>query len=132
MYKLIKHDISAERYVRLNLSSSQRSFVAQLRFGILPIRVETGRFINLPLKDRICQQCTHNDIEDEIHFLFYCPLYRVERNKFFTDMLVNCPHFLGMSDVDKLIYCNNNETRKFAKFVKLIYKKRTTTLYVAA
>ena len=45
LYKLIKHDISAERYVRLNLSSSQRSFVAQLWFGILPIRAETGQFI---------------------------------------------------------------------------------------
>ena len=53
--------------------------MAQLRCGGLPIRIETGRFTNIrdpntgKLKkmkstERICQLCTKNEIENEIHF----------------------------------------------------------------
>ena len=59
--------------------------MAQLRCGILPNRIETGRFTNIcdpitgKLKkmkstERICQLCTKNEIENEIHF-FMCLSY---------------------------------------------------------
>ena len=52
----------------------------------MPIRIETGRFTNIrdpitgKLKkikstERICQLCTKNEIENEIHFLCVCPIY---------------------------------------------------------
>ena len=59
-----------------------RSFIAQLRLGILPLRIETGRFENLKdsltgrfrklkVEVRKCQICNLDDIEDEKHFYVY-------------------------------------------------------------
>ena len=44
----------SEKYISYNLTSSERSILAQLRFGILPIRIETGGFLNIPAEDRFC------------------------------------------------------------------------------
>ena len=59
--------METEPYVLLNLSRQERSLFAQLRCGILPIMVETGRFRNIPKEKRICPVCDINEVEDEIH-----------------------------------------------------------------
>ena len=56
--------------------------MAQLRLGILPLKVETGRFERISLQDRLCEFCSENAIEDEEHFLFRCDLYHDLRQKF--------------------------------------------------
>ena len=70
--RVYKTDRVAEPYVTKALSRSQRSLMAQLRFGILPIRIETGRYVNLKPEDRICPICDKNAVETEEHFLFEC------------------------------------------------------------
>ena len=130
LYRQIKHDINPERYVKLNLTSSQRSFMAQLRFGILPIQVETGRFSRLKLEDRICQQCQAMNIEDELHFLFHCTLYHLERQEFYREVSLNCQNFTNMNDINKLIYCTSTETRKLAKYIMLLFEKRNSRIHV--
>ena len=45
-YCLIKETMCIENYIKCNLSSSERSAIAQFRFGILPLNIETGRFRN--------------------------------------------------------------------------------------
>jgi hypothetical protein len=82
LYKEVKTNMDAELYVKLNLTSSERSMLAQLRMGILPIRIETGRFTNMKLSDRICQICQEQKVEDEIHFLFICDSYSERRQRF--------------------------------------------------
>ena len=44
-YKLFKQSFGAEKYLLLNCDKYERSVLAQFRCGILPIRVETGRYI---------------------------------------------------------------------------------------
>ena len=44
--------------------------IRAFRFGILPLRIETGRFVNEALDNRLCRLCNSNAVEDEIHFLF--------------------------------------------------------------
>ena len=56
-------EMGPERYVQLNLSSGERSMVAQIRMGILPIRIETGRFTNLKIEQRLCQLCDTDKVE---------------------------------------------------------------------
>ena len=51
------------------LGKFQRSLLTQLRIGILPLAVETGRSYRIPLENRICQICKENFIEDDIHFV---------------------------------------------------------------
>jgi hypothetical protein len=72
LYKTFKPEMETERYVSSNISRSERSFLAQLRFGILPIHLETGRFNRKPLEERLCYICNNNEIEDEEHFLLKC------------------------------------------------------------
>jgi hypothetical protein len=71
-YHKIKQTLETESYVKCNLNRKERSLLAQLRFGILPLKIETGRFENLPLENRICELCRLNKTEDETHFLFEC------------------------------------------------------------
>ncbi len=42
----------------------------QLRLGILPLHIETGRYSNIPEADRICLLCNGNHVENDLHFLF--------------------------------------------------------------
>lgn len=44
--------------------------MAQFRTGILPLRVETGKFTNVKLEECVWKVC-----EDEKHFLCKCSLY---------------------------------------------------------
>lgn len=53
-YKKFKSSHALEQYVKLNLSRSHRSFLAQLRLGILPINIETGRFRRVKVDERFC------------------------------------------------------------------------------
>ena len=61
----------------------QRQLVSMLRMGVLPLRIETGRYEackvvgskGVPVEFRVCKCCSLCKVEDEIHFSFECPLY---------------------------------------------------------
>lgn len=42
-----------------------------MRSAILPLDVETGRHLSLEEEKQICSLFL-NEIEDELHFVFYC------------------------------------------------------------
>ena len=52
-----------ELCVTSRLSRSQRSLVAQLRAGILPLAIEVGRFKNIPEENRLCELCDLGEVE---------------------------------------------------------------------
>ena len=66
----IKKEYKTEKYISMNLTKRQRSILAQLRFGILPLRIETGRFRGEKVEERVCQLCNTGLVEYELHFLF--------------------------------------------------------------
>ena len=74
-YNLYKYEKCQEDYLHMNITRYQRSLFSQFRCGILPLEIETGRFINSPLPDRLCRVCTEAAVEDEIHFLCDCKCY---------------------------------------------------------
>ena len=82
-YKNIKLDNSTEHYVKYVMNRKKRSLIAQLRIGILPINIETGRHRNEEVKDRTCPNCTES-VENEHHFLLECKLYENIRTELFT------------------------------------------------
>ena len=67
-YALYKDCFTVDNYVKMNLSSSYRSVLAQIRLGILPLPVETWRLNNTKLEDRLCNICNLGKVEDECHF----------------------------------------------------------------
>ena len=93
-YILFKSEYCTENYLKLYLSRSQRSLLAQLRTGILPLRIETGRYQNILDKntvkfrkmksnERLCTLCKENYVEDEIHFVCVCKIYDLHRKKLY-------------------------------------------------
>ena len=71
-YVKFKTSFKTENYITLNLNRNERSVMAQFRCGVLPLRVETGRFIGEAVNARICKLCNQGSVEDEAHFLLNC------------------------------------------------------------
>lgn len=88
-YVTFKQNVQLEPYVTMNITKQERSLMAQFRCGILPLRVETGRYRNEPLPERCCVLCENRLIEDEKHFIFNCKLYENNRNSFFHSVNLN-------------------------------------------
>ena len=60
--------------------------------------VETGRFYNVPYKNRICQEC-FKDIGDEFHYLLKCPVFNQERKRFLSKEHIKHPNMLTYKDI---------------------------------
>ena len=67
-YRTFKQDMCTASHLNCNLPKYERSLISQLRLGVLPLRIETGRFTNLAVENRICQLCDTNEVETEAHF----------------------------------------------------------------
>jgi hypothetical protein len=128
-YALFKDCLDVEKYVTTNLASSERSVLAQIRYGILPLHVETGRFNNTKLEDRKCYVCNLDSIEDECHFLFECEAYHLPRDIWSNSIIEKCPdfHYLQLNDQLKCLFtvC----PRATAKFIKACLTIRKNVLY---
>ena len=126
-YVKFKSIYKVEKYVMLNLSRSQRSLIAQFRMGVLPLRIETGRFRHEPLTDRLCRFCNMNVIEDECHFLFDCHQYDEIRQQYLGQIFATIQ---GMQNEEKLEYLFSGPVRQFANFVEKAFYRRREILYV--
>ena len=128
-YILFKHAFIVEKYVQLNLSRSERSLLAQLRSGTLPLHIETGRYVNTPVDERWCLCCRSQSVESELHFIFDCTLYDSLRNNLFSYLYNQGHNIITYSRIETLKLLYKNFPRQFAKFVKCAYERRCKTLF---
>ena len=130
IYAQFKKQYNTEKYCNLNLKRSQRSLIAKLRLGILPIRVETGRYNNTIRQERICLICNNGNIEDEYHVMFYCEVYKASRSTLLTYASQIEKDFRTFNDTQKLEFLttNINLIRKTACFIQIILKMRQMSL----
>ena len=58
--------------------------LAQLRLSSHPLRIEIARHGQQRIErtERKCQICNSDDLEDEYHFVFSCPIYDELRRKY--------------------------------------------------
>ena len=132
-YCLFKETI--KNYIKYNLSSSERSAMAQFRFGILPLNIETGRFRNQGLDERLCTLCAFNETEDESHFLFQCSLYDEVRSEWVSHIVNKTVNFLELDKINKfkviLDIILDIHHRITAKFILRCYqlRKEVYTVY---
>ena len=127
-YRQLKNSIYTEHYVKMNLSSKERSMMAQIRMGVLPLHLETGRYRNTPAHQRFCFNCI-NIIEDECHFIFHCPLYNEFRSQLMA-YVYNNGSVMSASDEENMKMLCLIYPRQFAKFVCSAFDKRRTVLYM--
>ena len=129
-YITFKDTYEQENYLKINLSRTERSYLAQFRCGILPIRIETGRFRGEAVGERICTLCESGNVEDELHFVLHCGKYADLREALFNDVNMLEKNFGTLSDPNKLCVLITKFPRKIAKFIKNAFNRRRKTLIV--
>ena len=112
------------------MNRKHRSAFAKFRCGVAPLKIETGRYTNLHLEERVCFNC-HTEIEDEMHVLINCPLYTCEREELFLIASYINPCFNLFSDVEKLNFLLSDAdiSKRCAKACHEILEKRRDILY---
>jgi hypothetical protein len=60
--------------------------MTKIRGGTNRLRIEKGRYQQLPREERICVFCHTREIEDETHFMLKCPLYTDLREEMWTSV----------------------------------------------
>ena len=129
-YCNFKTDYEAEAFVYKIHNRKERSLLSQFRCGILPIRIETGRYTQVPPELRLCLLCDGDHIENESHFFFECELYKDYRDSFFTQMNYHYPNFSSLNQVQMLKLCMKSDVIRYtAKFINNCFTKRQEILY---
>ena len=59
-YRRFKESHQTEYYLKCIANRGHRAVLSQFRCGILPLAIETGRFMNIPLEYRLCNFCEDN------------------------------------------------------------------------
>lgn len=128
-YRTFKCKYEIEPYVREVHNRAHRSVISQFRAGTLPLKIETGRFTNIPLEFRLCILCTENIIENETHFFFECEFYNDLRNDFYRKYKEIHPDICLLDDERKLAYMMVNDVKMTAEFIYNCYLKRKKFIY---
>lgn len=107
-YRKFKDIIKTEEYLKQVINFKHRSALAKFRCGVAPIRIETGRYEQLDLAERLCPLCDLNEIESEEHVLIRCSAYTTMRNDLFNVINNICHDFNNFCDTDKLCFILSN------------------------
>jgi hypothetical protein len=97
-YKLIKNEYIIEPYLRGGLPSYVTRAITKIRIGAHRLEIEKGRWRKptpTPANERFCRHCK-DAVEDEVHFISYCPLYAQHRN----DLLKSSPEVKQLSGME--------------------------------
>ena len=131
-YIQIKNEYKCENYVSMNLSRSIRSYIAQIRCGVLPLHIETGRYRNLKVEERLCKVCDLKTVENELHFVFDCPTYSQLRLVYYNWIIKIYPDFLSLPQTEKLkvMLTDKRVIQKSGLFIQNCFLTRTSKLFV--
>ena len=131
LYSMHKQNICLESYLQITVSKCKRSVFSQLRMGILPLNIETGRYYRIPLEDRICTLCDSGEIEDEFHFVSQCSCFTECRDKYYNIFSQKITDFSNLDAFEK--FCAILSTKPFVKlsinFINELWFLRKSILY---
>lgn len=128
-FKLFKMSPAVEPYLTCTLERHKRSLFAQFRCGILPLKIETGRFSRMPVEERLCEFCDLKKVEDEFHFLCECKLYADVRKTYFDTVKLRNPSFTNLTLKDKFVFLVKNNWRETINFIVTAWNTRKAKLY---
>ena len=86
-YNTFKDEYTPSCYLDLTRKLNNRKELVKLRIGNHKLLIETGRYDQIPRDNRLCPTCKSNQIEDEIHLLFY---QSILLNFFFPVIDIRC------------------------------------------
>ncbi len=113
---MYKKSFITEDYVRYCLNRRKRSLTAQIRIGIWPLHIETGRFRNVKVEEKVCQVCNNGDVENEFHFVCIYNTYTTLRNTMYDK--INDVIFYNMTDRDKFVYLMKTHWKQVSQYIE--------------
>ena len=119
-------------YCKILLNRQQRSVIAKLRHGTLPLEVELGRYRSIPKENRLCKYCNITCIETPEHFILECDRYKPERTIFMNEILKIEPLFSNVLSREKIPFLLDSKSflilNTFSKYVLNILLKRNSSV----
>jgi hypothetical protein len=134
-YNQFKDKDLNEPYIVNFMSRYNRSLLAKLRFGVLPLQIETDRYTRIKdditgqyrlllREERVCRICKNGEIEDELHFVCICDVYKVSRRILFEKVNMINNEFVEWNLQDKFLYLMKNNQKELAEYVASAWKIR--------
>ena len=124
-YQLMKKDFELEPYLKLISNYKYRHAITKLRTSSHDLQIEKGRHTQLPLESRRCLYC--NDIENEIHFLIKCKLFKAERIELYDRLSLDDFDRI-VNQQDQFVYLMNSRNQRHLEilgaFIFKCFKKR--------
>ena len=115
-YNLVRDMWNTPTYINKYLSRTERAHIAKMYCGNLPLRVETGRYRNVPLNERLCTYCQLDEIEDDVHFIVRCPLHTDLRLTLMANIHMDLDSNLSAKDL--FIYiCFNAPPKALGQYI---------------
>ena len=118
-YALFKTQVGCEKYLHEIKNTKIRQSLTKFRLSNHCLNIEKGRHTvpKTPKEHRFCPFCP-NKVEDEVHFLFDCPTYKVPRGEIITGMEKGNPAFLEHTQQEQFItFMNTDNVQLIAEFV---------------
>ncbi len=83
-FNQVKESHDCESYITNVDDRFLRKYLSMIRLSCHPLKIETGRYRNIPQHMRLCTFCDLDEVEDEFHMIMNCTLYQNLRNDFFS------------------------------------------------
>ena len=100
-YAAFKKDIGFEKYLSEIKKVSVRTHMSKFRLSNHRLMIEVGRHNGTPKEERFCHFCPLK-IENELHFLFECPIFSNLRARLIDPITNAIPGFTYLSGDSKL------------------------------
>ena len=108
-------------YLGITSILNKRKELVKFRIGDHKLRLETGRYDQIPRVNRFCPLCKSNQIQDEFHFLIYYNKYSILRHEFQKKIeliISNFKQLFSLQIIGELMTSSNHYINiQFAKFI---------------
>lgn len=119
-YRIFKHSFGMESYLS-NTPKLYLFYMIKFRTRNHRLPVETGGWSKIPIHLRVCNLC-QNQLGDEFHFLFQCPIFEIERKLYLKPYFYRRPSTFKMDQLFNTT--SKSDFLKLCKFVKIILTNR--------
>ena len=118
-YVLFKDNRKLEQYL-YKLSTSNRIYLSKFRCrsNFLPI---SKVYKHTDTYDTKCKICDKNEIGDEFHYLFICPVFQKDRIRLLKEYYRKFPSMYKF--IELMSTTNMKDLRKLAEFATIIIRK---------
>ena len=127
-YSIFKNETNYSEFINHIRNPEHRRVASSFSIRNHNLKIETRRFTipKTPEDLRICDHCSLNSFENELHILFHCDLYNdLRKNLFINDRNTL---FINYNIHDKVCFLFNNTdshiSRLAATFISLVFERR--------